>query len=91
MIIIVSYKQTRDLKMKLLTASLTASIVIASLVTLNVYAGNIEKDVKSNKADLHCFIGTIEKKIDPELIEYEVDGYWKFTNGGASNCRVVYK
>ena len=74
--------------MKLLTA-LTALIVIAAFVTLNVYAGNNEKDVKSGKVDLYCFIDGIEKKIDPELIEYELDGYWKFTNGGASNCWVT--
>ena len=34
--------------MKLLTA-LTALIVIAAFVTLNVYAGNNEKDVKSER------------------------------------------
>lgn len=74
--------------MKLLTA-LTALIIIAALVTLNAYAGNVEKDVKSGELDLYCFIDGIEKKINPELIEYELDGYWKFTNGGASNCRVT--
>ena len=63
--------------------------VIVGIVGFQVMAsGSLEQDVKSGDKDLYCFIGDAEKKIDPELIEYELDGYWKFSNGGASNCRV---
>lgn len=75
--------------MKLLPALSVSALVALTVLTFNSFASNIEKDVKSGKVDLHCFIGNTEKKIDPELIEYELDGYWKFTNGGASNCRII--
>lgn len=69
---------------KLLGLSVLVGIVGFQVMT----SGSLEQDVKSSDKDLYCFIGDTEKKIDPELIEYELDGYWKFSNGGASNCRV---
>ena len=64
-------------------------LVIVGIIGFQVMnSGSLEQDVKSGDKDLYCFIDGIEKKIDPELIEYELDGYWKFTNGGASNCQV---
>ena len=63
--------------------------VLVGIVAFQVMAsGSLEQDVKSGDKDLYCFIDGIQKKIDPELIEYELDGYWKFKNGGASNCQV---
>lgn len=62
--------------------------VLVGIIGFQVMASGLEQDVKSGDKDLHCFIDGIEKKIDPALIEYELDGYWAFSNGGASNCRV---
>lgn len=70
---------------KLLSLSVLVGIIGFQVMT----SGSLEQDVKSGNKDLHCFIDDgIQKKIDPELIEYELDGYWKFSNGGASNCQV---
>ena len=62
--------------------------VIVGIVGFQAMSSGLEQDVKSGDKDLHCFIEGIEKKIDPALIEYELDGYWKFKNGGASNCQL---
>lgn len=63
--------------------------VIVGIVGFQVMnSSSLEQDVKSGDKDLYCLIDGVQKKIDPELIEYELDGYWKFSNGGASNCQV---
>lgn len=63
-------------------------VLVGSVGFLNMNSGSLERDVKSGELGLYCLIDGVRKKIDPELIEYEQDGYWKFSNGGASNCRV---
>ena len=68
---------------------LSSMLVLAGIVGfLVVNSENLERDVKSGKAELYCLIGDTEKKIDPKLIEYRINDYWKFSNGGASNCQV---
>ena len=69
---------------KLLGLSVIVGIIGFQVMT----SGSLEQDVKAGNKDLHCFIDGVQKRIDPELIEYELDGYWRFSNGGASNCRV---
>ena len=67
---------------------LSLSVLVGIIGFQVMNSGSLEQDVKAGNKDLYCFIDGIDKKIDPALIEYELDGYWAFSNGGASNCQV---
>ena len=45
----------------------------------------------SGNYDLSCEFAEGSRSIDPAMVKYEIDGYWKFENGGASNCRLTKK
>lgn len=45
--------------------------------------------VKSGELTLYCLFQDGERAVDPDLVveHWHEYGYWKFTNGGAGNCR----
>lgn len=55
----------------------------------SVFINDVEDDVLSGNKSLYCIFQDGERKIPTEMIEYEIDEHWKFTNGSASNCRVI--
>lgn len=79
--------------MKLNKTISIAAISFVAVIGLAMAAGDskIVKDVKSGVIGLQCHIGTGYVDIDPNKVKdfYPDQGYWKFTNGGSSTCRVV--
>lgn len=47
--------------------------------------------VKSGEYTLTCLFEDGERAVPKEKIEYEIDGYWKFTNGGSNSCTLTKK
>lgn len=67
-------------------------IVVASYV---IASGDsmLVSGVKDGSIHLECDLGKGYVPIDPEKVMdfYPEQGYWKFTNGGASQCEVIYE
>lgn len=59
------------------------------MVLSSTFSNDIVDDVLSGNKSLYCVFQDGERKIPTEMIKYEIDGNWKFTNGSASNCRVI--
>lgn len=75
------------------TLNIVLAVLVALLAANLVFGQNqVVKDVKSGMATLECDLDQGYMKIDPTKVVdfYPDESYWKFTNGGAKTCNVVY-
>lgn len=69
--------------------SLIITVVVATVLLLNPSKPSTFTQVKSGELTLYCLFQDGERAVDPDLVteHWHEYGYWKFTNGGAGNCR----
>ena len=81
----------KDLNAKLTVALTIIVVVVLGLIGLSLQLdSSLTKDLNSGKVELHCFFNEGgERKVEPELIEYNEGTFWKFTNGSSNNCRLI--
>lgn len=62
---------------------------ISTLTIMNPSKPSTFAQVKSGELTLYCLFQDGERAVDPDLIteHWHEYSYWKFTNGGAGNCR----
>lgn len=66
-----------------------ALIAATTFSVVNSKLNEIFYMVMEGEADLICVFSYGERKVNPDLIKYEVDGTWVFTNGHSKSCRIV--
>lgn len=72
-----------------------SSVAVISLLVATVNYSNIKtlREVKTGEYKLYCAVNNSYLKdiyIDPDLIiSLDTDGLWTFSNGYATNCKLV--
>lgn len=69
----------------LILAAVVASLVIA-IIAIQYHSPYAK--LLSGSHTLTCEFSDGQRTVDASQVQYEINGYWKFYNGGASNCKL---